>query len=427
MKRKQLLVTLLFAGLQTAAFGQNGFLYGLLRKPSVGNDVSSGQIFLTKLDPNTDTFTQLSQTSLAPAFNLTGAALNPYSQEYYFESFTTFLSVNMLDGLPIAQNTMSNPIAPSYFDNFRFNPSDSTIYGLARRTTSTGIGQANGELYLAKIDPATAVITQISPQSVGQIYAGISNAINPHEMVYYYSTQTAIVGLDIYTGQIYSSQTITFPQGGMFIDNYTYNCADTTIYGLVRMNTAPPLTFYLGKINPQTGVVSIVSQQPLPYPMYSANGSSTIDPVNGVYYFAASLPGPEIKIIGVSVTTGAVVSESTVPTLNGSILYYDMMRHSADCFEAAAIRENPNANSAGLTQVQQGSVKVAPNPFEQLLTVTAKAPIQALTLRDSQGKVVLQTHPAAQSVELQTAHLQSGVYFLEVQSTNGIELVKVVK
>ena len=122
-----------------------------------------------------------------------------------------------------------------------------------------------------------------------------------------------------------------------------------------------------------------------------------------------------------------MVSESTVPTLNGSLLYYDMMRHSADCFEAAAIRENPNANSAGLTQVQHGSVKVAPNPFEQLLTVTAKAPIQALTLRDAQGKVVLQTYPAAQSVELQTAHLQSGVYFLEVQSTNGIELVKVVK
>lgn len=427
MKRNQLLFALLFGGLQTAAFAQTDFLYGLLRKPSVGNDITTGQIFLTKLDPNTDVFTQLSQNSLAPAFNLTGAALDPNTQNYFFESFTTFLSVNMLDGLPTAQNTMSNPIAPSYFDNFRFNTSDSTIYGLARRTTSTGIGQSNGELYLAKIDPATAVITQISPQSVGQTYVGISNAINPHEMVYYYSTQNAIVGLDLYNGQIYSSQTITFPQGGMFIDNYTYNCADTTIYGLVRMNTAPPLTFYLGKINPQTGVVSIVSQQPLPYPMYSANGSSTIDPVNGVYYFAASLPGPVVAIVGVSVTTGTVVSESIVPTLNGSILYYDMMRHSADCFEATPTRVNPNGGSAGLSQTTQSLLKVAPNPFEQFITVSAKAPIQALTLRDAQGKVVLQMNPAAQEVEIQTAHLQSGVYFLEVQTANGTELVKVLK
>jgi hypothetical protein len=46
---------------------------------------------------------------------------------------------------------MTNPIAPSYFDNYRFNTSDSTIYGLARRSTSTGIGQVNGELYLVPL------------------------------------------------------------------------------------------------------------------------------------------------------------------------------------------------------------------------------------------------------------------------------------
>ena len=364
---------------------------------------------------------------MAPAFNLTGAALDPVTQNYFFESFTTFLSVNMLDGLPTAQNTMSNPIAPSYFDNFRFNTSDSTIYGLARRSTSTGIGQSNGELYLAKINPATAVITQISPQSVGQIYVGISNAINPHEMVYYYSTQTSIVGLDLYNGQIYSNQTITFPQGGSFIDNYTYNCADTTIYGLVRMNTAPPLTFHLGKIDPQTGVVSIVSQQPLPYPMYSANGSSTIDPINGVYYFAASLPGPVVAIVGVSVTTGTVVSESIVPTLNGSVLYYDMMRHSADCFEATPTRVNPNNNGAGLANASKSALKVAPNPFEQQFTISAAELIEAITLRDAQGKVVLQQQANSNQLEVETASLQSGVYFLEVLTTNGIELVKVVK
>ena len=427
MKRNKTILALLFGSMQFAAFAQTDFLYGLLRKPSVGTNINTGQIFLTKLDPNTDVFTQLSQTSLAPAFNLTGAALDPVTQNYFFESFTTFLSVNMLDGLPTAQNTMSNPIAPSYFDNFRFNTSDSTIYGLARRSTSTGIGQSNGELYLAKIDPATAVITQISPQSVGQIYAGISNAINPHEMVYYYSTQTSIVGLDLYNGQIYSNQTITFPQGGSFIDNYTYNCADTTIYGLVRMNTAPPLTFHLGKIDPQTGVVSIVSQQPLPYPMYSANGSSTIDPINGVYYFAASLPGPVVAIVGVSVTTGTVVSESIVPTLNGSVLYYDMMRHSADCFEATPTRVNPNNGSAGLTGASKSTLKVAPNPFEQQFTVSSAELIESLTLRDAQGKVVLQQAANSYKLDVQTAALQSGVYFLEVQTVSGLELVKVVK
>ena len=67
MKLNKSLLALLFGSMQLAAFAQTDFLYGLLRKPSVGTNINTGQIFLTKLDPNTDVFTQLSQTSLAPA------------------------------------------------------------------------------------------------------------------------------------------------------------------------------------------------------------------------------------------------------------------------------------------------------------------------------------------------------------------------
>jgi hypothetical protein len=429
MKINKSLFALLFGSLQFATFAQSNYIYGVMRTPGQGTNVAAGTIRLGKLDVSNGALTAVSPNSLASVISATGAALDPITQTYFFQTQTEFVAVNMLDGLPSAQNAMSNPIAPSYFDNYRFNTSDSTIYGLARRSTSTGLGQANGELYLATIDPATGVITQISPQSVGQMYAVQGSAINPHEMVYYYSNQGKIIGLDLYNGQVYSEQTITFPEGGLYFDNYTYNCADTTIYGLVRTSSTIPNVPYLGKIDPQTGVVTRVSQQPLPYNSYTINGSSTIDPINGVYYFSALLPQGGYAVAGVSVTTGLVVFEQLITPQGAasSALYFDLLRHPGDCFEATPTRVNPNSNGAGLTGISKSALKVAPNPFEQQFTVSSDQMIQALTLRDAQGKVVMQQAANTNKLDVATASLQSGVYFLEVQTASGVELVKVVK
>jgi len=423
------LFLLLICGLHVTLSAQSNYLYGLMRTPGVGTNTSAGTIFLSKLDVNTGIFTQISPSSLAYAFNITGSALDPNTESYFFESFSDFISVDMTSGVTYAQNMMSNPIATSYFDNFRFNTGDSTIYGLARRSISNGIGQpATGELYLATIDPNSAEITQISPQSIGSSYTGISNAINPHEMVYYYSSASQIIGLDMYTGQVYSTHPITFPQGGMYFDNFTYNCGDTSIYGLIRVNNTPPLTVQFGKINPQTGVVTQISQSPLPYSMYSANGSSTIDPINGIYYFAATLPQGGYGVIGVSVTTGTVVSENPFPTPSGSSpIYFDMMRHPSDCYQAAPERLNPNNGSAGLSKVNKSNINVAPNPFNQQLNISSSSNINTLILRDAQGKIFTQLTPASMSVSIETAAFASGIYFLELHTENGIEMVKVVK
>jgi hypothetical protein len=429
MKLHKTLLVLLFGSMQLAAFAQNNYVYGVVRTPGVGTNTAAGTVRLGKLDVSGGALTTVSQNSLASVINATGAALDPITQTYFFQTQTDFVAVNMLDGLPSAQNALSNPIAPSYFDNYRFNTSDSTIYGLARRSTSTGIGQVNGELYLATIDPNTAVITQISPQSVGQMYAVQGCAINPHEMVYYYSNQGKIIGLDLYNGQVYSEQTITFPEGGLYFDNYTYNCADTAIYGIIRATTTIPIQCYLGKIDPQTGVATRVSQQPLPYNSYTINGSSTIDPINGVYYFSVLLPQGGYAVAGISVTTGLVVFEQLITPLGAASnsLYFDLLRHPGDCFEAAPTRVKPNNNGAGLAGASKSALQVAPNPFEQQFTISATELIEAITLRDAQGKVVLQQVANSNNIEVETAALHSGVYFLEVQTTSGAELVKVVK
>ena len=433
MKCNKSLLALLFGSMQFAAFAQNNYLYGLISTPpTIPTNTSTATTRLGKVDLTTGDIIAVSPNSLSSISSATGAALDPNSQTYYYETQTEMISVDLNTGLTTAQVLVSNPVQPSYFDNYRYNTSDSTIYGLGRISTSTGIGQANGELYLSSINPATGVITQISPQSVGEMYTVQGNAIDPHQMVYYYSFSGHIIGLDIYTGLVYSDQEITYPEGGMFFDNYTYNCADTTIYGIIRANTTAPNEFYLGKIDPNTGVATRISQQPIPYHTYSLNGSSTIDPNNGVYYFAAKSTAviPAINVVvGVSLATGTVVFEQ-VMTLPGTAVnsrYFNLLRYPTDCAEAFPTRVNPNSGSAGLAAANKSTLKVAPNPFEQQFTVTSAELIEAITLRDAQGKVVLQQAASSNTLEVETGSLQSGVYFLEVQTVSGLQVSKLLK
>ena len=418
-KNKSILFLLLsLFGFTTSA--QNNSLIGLLR---TSNPAS---IRLGKLDLTTGIFSQLSTASIGNSFNATGAALDPNSGTYFFLGAGGMLSVDVTTGSVVAQNALTNPIATSYFDNFRFNTSDSSLYGLARRYIQTG-GQGVGELYLATINPTTGVITQISPQSVGQSYALQGNAIDPHLMVYYYSIASQFVGLDMYTGLVYSSPTISFPQGGLYFDNFTYNCADTSIYGLIRMNTTAPLTVHFGKINPQTGVVTQISQQPIAYSMFSVSGSSTIDPNTGTYYYLSVLPQGGKAVVGISIQTGSVASVDTIPTTGNTQTYFDMMRNPSDCFGAQAYRPDSSGGTAGTSNLSQPQLKVYPNPFGEQLKISSTVLINTYSLKDAQGKTLLQETPLKTEIQLQTAAFNNGIYFLEIHTALGSEIIKLVK
>lgn len=403
------------------AFGQNNSLIGLLR---TSNPAS---VKLGKLDITTGTYSPLSSSSIASSFNATGAALDPITGTYFFIGTGGMFSVAIDSGNVLSQSPLSNPIAPSYFDNFRYNTSNSALYGLARRyIQGSGPGQGYGELYLATLNPSTGVITQISPQSVGESFALQGNAIDPHLNVYYYSVASQFIGLDMYTGLVYSSPTITFPQGGLYFDNFTYNCSDTTIYGLIRMSTTIPQTVHFGKINPQTGVVTQISQQPLAYSMFTINGSSTIDPSTGIYYYLSALPQGGNAVIGVSTLTGNVVSVDSIPTNGGSQVYFDLIRHPSDCFGAQAYRPDSSGGTAGLTTSEQQS-KVYPNPFSGKLTISSFDLINAYVLRDLQGKIIQQGCPLNTEFTIQTTEVESGIYFIELKSASNSQLVKLIK
>jgi hypothetical protein len=341
------------------------------------------------------------------------------------------MSVGLDDGEVNNQAPLFNPIASSSFNNFRFNTSDSTLYGLAGRyIPGAGPGQGTGELYFSSMNPATGEITQISPQSILDSYSLSGSAIDPHQMVYYFSKGTQFYGIDMYNGQVYSSQAFSFPEGGLSFANYTYNCADTTIYGIISTTNTPPFTCYLGKVNPATGEVNRVSQSVLPYSVFSVNGSSTIDPYTGTYYCVSQIPGGGgIAVVGISVSTGTVVSVHPVNAATAGSAYFDMIRHPSDCLGAAAYRPDSNGGggTAGIHNLSVATSKVYPNPFTDLLIIEAITEIENFKLIDLQGKLILNLTPRQNVVQLDMNALPNGIYMMEIHTANGAELVKVVK
>lgn len=292
-------------------------------------------------------------------------------------------------------------------------------------------------MFLATIDAATGTITEISPNSIGQGFAFSGSAIDPHQMVFYYSTGAQLVGLDMYTGGIFSNPTLSFPNGGQYFDNFTYSCADTALYGLIRTNYYSqfydPQTMlttqvfdsaavHLGRVNAMTGEVTKVSMQSLGVSAFSVNGSSTIDPVNMIYYFISG-SGTGLAIYGVSLQTGLVVSQGTIS--NTGALYFDMMRIQSDCYESRPTRLAPSASIPEL--LPNPAVQVFPNPISDVIHISSDAELQKIALYQADGKLIYNSELKDLEFSLETSFLRKGMYLLQVTTAKGVEIVNVVK
>lgn len=421
---------------------QQNTTYGLVRKnyySTISDPIDTSfyyeqfdscTIRLGSINPSTGEVINLG-TSFRQFINLTGAALNPYTNTYIFIG-AQMHSMDLTSGEIVTSVELTNPIQESYFDNFRFNNADSTLYGLARRNTYDPITQTNfGEVYLAKADPTTGIITQISPNSVGQGFALAGSAIDPHQMVFYYSTGSNLMGLDLYSGEIYSNPTISIPDGIAF-DNFAYSCADTAIYGLIRQNyfsyifdpnfpndsisVLDSATVRLGKINPTTGLVTSISPASVSLSFgYSLNGGATIDPNEMIYYYSTGA-----GLIGVSLNTGLPVSN--VPYSGQDGQYFDLIRNYDDCKFAQAVR--PNEALSLDEGTQEANLELFPNPANEQFTIRSVEPIKSIQVIDNSGRTVKTiSFDDLTEVSISVSDLNAGMYMLLINETKQMKLV----
>jgi hypothetical protein len=395
--------TILLAALSGTVFSQAPMIYGIASK------LSPSETFLGQINTANGVVSNVSPATLGPNYMALIGTIDPINNLYYYEnSSNQFIGVDLTSGMPVTNPAMSNPGA-SFFDLAHYNCKDSTIYGLARALGPT-------RLYLARINPATGAVTNISPGTVGSGFVSTPSTIDPMTKKFYFEDGSFnFIALDLVTGAITSSPTITNPSpNANLFDSFVYNCEDSTIYGLARKNSTS--TMYLAKINPATGVVTNISASSI-NPNGQTAGGATIDAVNKIFYFQDG----NQNLLGLSLLTGNIVSNS--PVTNANANSYTNFRCKSLC------------NCAGITtgikdQKITAGIKVYPNPFKNSMRVQMHSVSQQVQVKltDISGKVAFdKSFNAIDHCELETEKIPAGVYFLEVNADGNTWKEKVIK
>ena len=401
----------LFVLIPFLSIGQLGnTMYGLYRN----NNPSTVQ--LATIDPTTGVINVLGP-NLGNTINLTGVSLNPYNNTYTYQDQDSWLSVDLTNGGIVNDVVVSLPSATGNFDNFKFNTSDTTMYGIFSQVLYNPItGVYSGDMRLATCDLSTGQVSLISPASVASSYVMAGSSIDPHLMVYYFISEGKLMGIDLYNGSIYTQPLISIPSGGDSFDNFAYSCVDTTMYGLIVDHGVGVLS--LGEINATTGVVT-----PLPTALnfnnYIMNGGATIDPINLIYYFETMDNNAQIYMVGLSLLDGSIVSNVMLPP-SGS--YFDMARIDGDCYGATPSRLNPSLQLEESTW----SLSIAPNPSSDLVTIHSNSQIEYLRCYGMDGKTAREINMDVNN-QFSVQSLPKGVYMLEVRTAKASQIVKLVK
>jgi hypothetical protein len=435
---KKIITSLLVIAGFSAYAQNNNTIFGIVRQnfytytynpvdsSIISQQFDSSALRLGTINPATGYVSNQGSFAFSESINLTGASLNPYENSFVFIGANNINTLNLTDGTLTASSGLSNPNGQGYFDNFRFNNADSIMYGLSRRNYTNPItGQVTGAVYLAKANTTTGVITEISTSPVAQGFAMAGSVVDPHQMVYYFSTGSNLIGIDIYDGSIFSDVPFNNPNG-MAFDNFTYSCADTSIYGLIRQNyfsanqQFDSSTIKLGKINPNTGLVTEVSPYSIFSGGYSLNAGSTIDPDGMIYYF-----GNGEAIIGVSLITGLVVSNQSYSFENG--MYFDLMRNNQNCITARADRFADFATT-NADKNEAENFSVYPNPNNGIFEINSTEAIDLIEINSIEGKLIKQEKTLSNRVSIDINDFPSGIYFARIKNTsNKIVVKKIIK
>ena len=369
------------------------------------------------IDPLTGQVNPIGSAVLSTMVNATGSALNPYSQTYSYQDEDSWLSLDLQTGAIVNDVMVSLPNSAGNFDNFRFNAADSNMYGLYSQVISDPVtGFVNLDLKLATCDLTTGFVNLVSPNSVAQSYTMSGSTIDPYLMVYYFESEGKFMGIDLYNGEIYSQPTISVDVAGSFFSNFAYSCADTAVYGLIMNNGVKAL----GKINPQTGVVTTLPTV-LSFDNFVMNSGGAIDPLNLVYYFQTIDTAGQNKLVGLSLLDGSVASQSVISTVGN---YFTMYRIQSDCYLAEPSRLNPVAS---VTEFKNIDVQVFPNPVQDLIHVSSQFPMDYIEIVNTDGTLIERILTDEMDVQFSLESLADGLYYLRVCSPEATYTERFVK
>lgn len=398
-------------------------LFTLVTRTNSTSNTGPNQNKAGSININTGYVNDVSTTFSEQSFNVAGGDFDPIqSKMYLMTGNSTFTTFNFNTGGITTIPYTTSFSGTTYFDNVSYSHSNNTLYGLVR---PFGANNVSLGVFFGKLNTTTGQVTTLSPNSIATGYQLAGTIIDPELMVYYFKTGPKFLGIDLYNGTIYSQPDIVYSSNDYDFSNFTYNCADNSIYGIVReittiqMPNAPSGVFIqhsrLGKIDPATGIVTRVSQTILPNLYYSVTAGATIDPSTNTFYCSDNT-----NLYGISTVTGIAVSATPLVFENGNFVHF--IANTNDCSGATASRLDPNLSNTTLDLKK--NFKIYPNPVSSILTIQSEKSIDTIEVFDALGRLVL-TKKSTNTLDVSS--LQSGTYLMKIGSQNSIESIKFIK
>lgn len=398
-------------------------LFTLVTRTNTTSNTGPSQNKAGSININTGYVNDVSTTFSEQSFNVAGGDFDPIqSKMYLMTGNSTFTTFNFNTGGITTIPYTTSFSGTTYFDNVSYSHSNNTLYGLVR---PFGANNVSLGVFFGKLNTTTGQVTTLSPNSIASGYQLAGTIIDPELMVYYFKTGPKFLGIDLYNGTIYSQPDIVYSSNDYDFSNFTYNCADNSIYGIVRemttiqMPNAPSGVFIqhsrLGKIDPATGIVTRVSQTILPNLYYSVTAGATIDPSTNTFYCSDNT-----NLYGISTVTGIAVSTTPLVFENGN--FVNFIANTNDCSGATASRLDPNLSNTTLDLKK--NFKIYPNPVSSILTIQSEKSIDTIEVFDALGRLVL-TKKSTNTLDVSS--LQSGTYLMKIGSQNSIESIKFIK
>jgi hypothetical protein len=398
-------------------------LFTLVTRTNTTSNTGPSQNKAGSININTGFVNDVSTTFSEQSFNVAGGDFDPIqSKMYLMTGNSTFTTFNFNTGGITTIPYTTSFSGTTYFDNVSYSHSNNTLYGLVR---PFGANNVSLGVFFGKLNTTTGQVTTLSPNSIATGYQLAGTIIDPELMVYYFKTGPKFLGIDLYNGTIYSQPDIVYSSNDYDFSNFTYNCADNSIYGIVRemttiqMPNAPSGVFIqhsrLGKIDPATGIVTRVSQTILPNLYYSVTAGATIDPSTNTFYCSDNT-----NLYGISTVTGIAVSTTPLVFENGN--FVNFIANTNDCSGATASRLDPNLSNTTLDLKK--NFKIYPNPVSSILTIQSEKSIDTIEVFDALGRLVL-TKKSTNTLDVSS--LQSGTYLMKIGSQNSIENIKFIK
>jgi len=187
------------------------------------------------------------------------------------------------------------------------------IIGVSRTSQPTNV------VYLAKINQSNGVVQDIALNSYSEYISNFTYTVNPNDNIFYYTSDTNLIGIDILNGELLTDLPMNTSLQPYF-QNFVYNEISQELIGLER-GTDGGNQVFLSKINPETGIVTPISENSIT-DVITLNGGTTIDLNNQWFHFVSNG-----KLFSVDILTGQTIHSPSIDT--SQVAYFDNILFNA--------------------------------------------------------------------------------------------------